>query len=212
MKKAKKPEVRFLSDMRKVLYDQKWLKKAQNVPLYYMYRGVKPPHLFIGGGGKDEGDLRYDITVIPARMLGEEFVKTKGHEHIGNFQELYHVLKGRAIFLLQKAAISKSQRKFKEIEDVYYVKAKKGNFILIPPGYGHITINPSKKNLKIGNWVSKKCKSDYKSIEMKKGLCYYYTKSGWLKNINYKKIPKLRPEKPQKSMPKNLNFLTPPFL
>lgn len=175
--------------MKNVLYDKAWAKNAPNFELYYMYRGIK---------GKN--GLRYDETVIPARLLGEEFVKTKGHYHIGNFGEIYRVLKGEAIFLLQK-------KKGGGIEDVYYVKAKKGDFILIPSDYGHITINPSKKTLKIGNWILKKCKSDYEVVEKKKGFCYYYTKSGWIKNKNYKKIPKLRFEKPQRSMPKNLDFL-----
>lgn len=184
-----KKEIRYLNEMKKVLYDKKWVKKAKNSKLYYMYRGIK-----------EKRGLRYDITVIPSRMLGKEFVKTKGHEHIGNFGEIYRVLKGEAIFLFQK-------KKGRKIEDAYYVKAKTGDFILIPSDYGHITINPSKKILKIGNWISKKCKSDYESIEIKKGLCYYYTKQGWIKNNAYKKIPKLRLEKPQKSMPKNLAFL-----
>ncbi|MBU4298792.1 glucose-6-phosphate isomerase [Patescibacteria group bacterium] len=184
----KNPEIRYLDDMREVLYDKEWAKNAPNFEVYYMYRGVKKNQKL------ETPSLRYDITIIPPRMLGKEFVKTKGHEHIGNYGELYKVLSGEGIFLMQKEKNGK-------IEDAYFVKAKKGDFILIPSDYGHVTINPSKKNLKIGNWVSKKCKSDYKSIERKRGLCYYYTKSGWLKNINYKKIPKLRVEKSQKSMP-----------
>ncbi len=187
--KTMKPDVRYLNDMKKVLYDREWTKTAPNIKLYYMYRGVK-----------EKNSLRYDITIIPPLLLGKEFVKTKGHYHNKNYGELYIVLKGEAIYLLQKDKKGK-------IEDVYYVRAKKGDHVLIPPRYGHITINPCLKELKMANWISKKCKSDYKRIERKKGGCYYYTKSGWVKNKNYKKVPRLRFKKPKSSFPKNLNFL-----
>ncbi len=190
--KSQKPDIRFLNDMKNVLYDKNWAKNAANLELYYMRRGVK---------GKD--NLRYDITVIPPQALGKEFVKTKGHRH-QNHKELYTVLGGEAIFLLQKTKNDK-------IEDVYKVKTKKGESVIIPPLYDHITINPSKKKLKLGNWISEGCKSDYKFIEKKQGACYFAvaqkSKIKWVKNKNYKIVPKLRFEKPLKTMPKNLDFL-----
>ena len=73
--------------------------------------------------------------------------------------------------------------------------------------FAAIIINPSKKELKIANWVSVKNKNVYEELEKMKGAGYFYTKSGWIKNKNYKKVPKLRFEKPLKSMPKNLDFL-----
>ncbi|MFQ6049994.1 MAG: glucose-6-phosphate isomerase family protein, partial [Candidatus Paceibacterales bacterium] len=116
------------------------------------------------------------------------------------YGELYIVLKGEGIFLVQK-------QKENKIEDVYATKAKKGSFVIVPPHYGHETINPSKKTLKIANWVSKRCKNSYKLFEKMQGACYYYTKSGWLKNKSYRKTPKLYFKKPLKTMPKNLDFL-----
>ena len=187
--KSKKPEIRFLNDMGKVIYDKRWLKKTANFEVYYMYRGIKK-----------KGELRYDITVIPAQMLGQEFTKTKGHIHYQNFQELYKVLKGKAIFLLQKAGN-------KKVEDILALKAKAGDVVIVPPYYGHITINPSKNTLAVANWVSKKCKNIYTAVQKNRGFCYLYTKRGWIKNKNYKIIPKLRFEKPLKEMPKSLNFL-----
>jgi glucose-6-phosphate isomerase len=184
-----KPEIRYLYDMKNVLYDQTWLKTAKNFGVYYIYRSVKT-----------QDGLRYDITEIAPKMLGKEFPKTKGHIHTKNFSELLNVLEGQAFYLFQKS-------KGKNVEDVYVVKAQKGDFIKVPPEYNHLTINPSKKKLKMANWISKKCKNDYSFFEKMQGACYYYTKSGWLKNKNYKKIPKLRFEKPLKEMPKNLDFL-----
>lgn len=185
------PDIRKLLDMKEVIYDKDWLKTAPNLDLYYMYRGVE-----------EKDDLRYDITIVSAKMLGPEFNKTKGHYHANSWQELYTVLDGQAIYLLQK------KNKAGEIEDVYAVEAKKGDFVIMPAFYGHVTINPSEnQDLKMANWISPKCKSDYSDYEELKGACYYYTKNGWIKNNNYKNLPPLRFENPLKSMPKNLDFL-----
>lgn len=183
-----KPGVRHLYDMKDVAYDQEWLKTAPNLELYYMYRGVKK-----------KGELRYDITVIPPNMLGQEFVRTKGNRNSKNYPELYTVLEGEAIFLMQK-------QKGDIIEDVYAVKAKPKDSIIISAEYAVVMINPSKKTLKTANWVSEKNENIYEELKSMKGACYFYTKRGWVKNKNYKKIPKLRFEKPQKA-PKDLSFL-----
>lgn len=188
--KSKKPDIRYLNDMKKVLFDEAWAKKAPNLKLYYMYRGLKR-----------KNGLRYDITVIPPRLLGREFVKTKGHEHNKNYGELYVVLQGKAIYLVQKY-------RRKKLQDVYAVKAGKGEAVLIPPQYGHITINPSKtQTLKEANWLHEKCRNAYGLFVEKRGGSYYYTTRGWTKNKRYGKVPRLRFKKPLKQTPKDLSFL-----
>lgn len=195
-----KPDIRRLNDMREVIFDKEWLKTTSNLELYYMYRKVK-----------QENGLNHNITVLPAKMLGKEFVKTKGHVHIGPYQEIYTVQDGQAIYLMQKT-------KEDVVEDVYAVKAKKGESIIIPSYYGHITINPSETDdLKTGDWTSENCKSDYSLFEKLQGACYYYISSPspdgsgqvatWIKNKNYKSVPELRFEEPLKSIPENLDFL-----
>jgi len=201
-----KRQTRYLDEMREVLYDKKWAKTAKNFPLYYMYRGIKnraPHQILVRGEGEEENkvlfahenDLRYDITVIPSLMLGNEFIKTKGHEHSNKYEEVYQVLKGKAIYLIQKWKRNK-------IEDVFAIKAEKNDFVVIPPYYGHITINPSNQELREANWISKKSKNNYHLFEKKQGACYYYTKSGWIKNKNYGRIPKLRFKKSLKRLSK----------
>jgi len=189
MNKLKNPDIRFLNDMKSVLYDQKWTKNAPNFELYYMYREVKK---------KDS--LRYDVTIIPSRMLGKEFIRTKGNRNWKTYPEFYTVLKGEAIFLLQKV-------KGKIVKDILAVKAQKGNWVVVPANYAVITINPAKRELKIGNWVSEKNKNIYKELERMKGAAYFYTEKGWMRNKNYKKVPKLRFEKPLKKSPANFDFL-----
>ena len=189
IKNKRKPDIRYLYDMKPVIFDKGWLKTAGNFPVYYMYRGVKK-----------KGELRYDITVMPPKMLGQEFVKTKGNCNSKNYQELYLVLKGKAIFLMQKF-------QGKTVKNIMASKAAKGEAIIVPPGYYVVSINPSKNILKLGNWVSERNKNTYKEMEKFQGAGYYFTKSGWIKNTNYKSLPKLRFEKPLKSLPPNLDFL-----
>ena len=190
------PEVRRLDDMREVLYNKNFAKNSPNVDVYFMYRKVK-----------HENGLNHNITITPAQMLGLEFAKTKGHVHIGNFKEIYTVIDGQAIYLMQKGDSEK-------IDDVYAVKAEEGESVIIPEGYGHITINPSKtETLKTGDWTSENCKNDYSLFEKMQGACYYFIlqpgsgQAEWIKNENYKSIPELRFEEPLKLIPEDLNFL-----
>jgi glucose-6-phosphate isomerase len=187
------PDIRRLNDMREVLCDKNFAKNSPDMDLYFMYRGLEK-----------KGELRYDITIVLPKMLGEEFTKTKGHYHVGAYGELYMVLEGSAIYLMQKRKSGSEN----EIEDCYFVKTEKGDAVVIPPYYGHITINPSEnEELKMANWVSDNCKSDYSLFEKLNGACYFYTKNGWVKNENYKSVPELRQEQPLKSAPEDLNFL-----
>ena len=184
------PDVRKLNELSGMLYDTEWEKTAQNSDLYYMYRKLEV---------KD--GLRYDITIIPPQMLGSEFVKTKGHVHAGFYGEVYMVLEGEGFYLFQKGDENK-------IEDVCVIKAKKGENIIIPAGYGHVTINPSKtEELKMANWVKEEDKGNFSPFEKNHGACYYYTTNGWIKNENYKNVPELRFEEPLKELPQDLSFL-----
>ncbi|MCX6759810.1 MAG: cupin domain-containing protein [Candidatus Nealsonbacteria bacterium] len=187
----KTPDIRYLKDMEKVVYDQEWFKTADlDLELYYMYRMVE-----------EKNGLRYDVTVIPPNMLGKEFAKTKGHTHAGYYGEIYIVLEGEGMYFMQKGDENK-------IDDVCAVRAKKGDVISIPAGYGHVTINPSKtQKLKMANWVKKEDKGNFSLFEKNQGACYYYTKHGWIKNEKYENIPELRFEQPLKSVPENLDFL-----
>lgn len=179
---------RYLYDMKSVLYDQEWLKTAENAELYHVWRNVEKTD-----------NLRYDITLIPAKMMGREFVKTKGHKHKERWFELIEVLEGKAFYFFQKGN--------KIIEDCYVIKANKGDFVIADPDYNHLTINPSKEDLKMANWVYEECKNDYNLFEKMQGACYYYLDSGWVKNNNYQQIPELRFLKPLKEKPISLEFL-----
>lgn len=199
----KKPDlIRYSKEMKNVLYERGWLKTAKNFPVYYVWRGLKDPRKRNRKASlrNRKDNLRYDITIILPKMLGREFPKTQGHNHSLNYPELITVLKGKAIFLSQKC-------QGKRVDDVYYVTAEKGETLIAPAEYAHFTINPTVEKLKFANWINKKNANVYDFVEKMRGACYYYTKSGWVKNKNYKKVPKLKFKKPLKSVPKNLDFL-----
>lgn len=184
----KNPDIRKLKDMEAVLFDKNVVGTEPEKELYYMYRGI------------DQRDnLRYDITVIPPFLMGEEYVKTLGHFHGQNSNEIYIVLEGEGIFILQKGK--------DVVDDFYAVKGKKGDCVVVPKGYAHVTINASNETLKMANWVSLASGFDYDTVKKKKGLCYYYTTRGWIKNNEYKNIPEIRYEEPLKEVPENLDFL-----
>jgi glucose-6-phosphate isomerase len=185
-KKLKNPDIRYMEDMKEVLYDKEWAKKTDNFEVYYMYRGVD-----------EKKGLRYDVTEFPFTMFGKEYPKTKGHYHPGEFGEIYQVLEGEAIYLLQN----------KDLSDIVAIKTGKGEVAIIHPGYGHITINTGEKTLKMANWVSPNFDALYEPVLEKEGAAYYYTEEGWIKNENYDEIPDLRFEEPEEGLPEDLEFL-----
>jgi glucose-6-phosphate isomerase len=133
--------------------------------------------------------LRYDITIIPPRDLCGEYVKTKGHYHPVNpagtgYPELYEVVEGTAQFLLQT----------RTLDDVVLVVAGTGACVVIPPGYGHISINPSPDTtLVMANLVSTAFESEYGEYETLHGAAYYVMSDGRIvKNPHYPDVPRVR--------------------
>ena len=186
-----KADIRWAEDLKPVLAFPEELK--ENFPAYYMFRD-----LYYSKNDRDkilEHRLRFDLTIIPPNKIGKEFIKTFGHYHPpaeGNlsYTEIYEVLEGEALYLLQKIENDK-------IVDVVIVEAKKGDKVIIPPNYGHVTINPSNKELRMTNWVCRDFKSDYEPYERLRGACYYYTENGWIKNERYGDVPEIRFVKPK---------------
>lgn len=187
------PDVRMLYDMAEVVYDKKWLEGRENEELYYMYRDLSQ-----NPGDLDKiksHNLRYDITIIPPAMLGVEYVKTAGHYHPQvpgsnlSYAEVYQVHEGSATYLLQKVNDDK-------VEDVVVVEASAMDVVIVPPGYGHITINASDSTLKMANWVCRDFSSVYEPVRNKKGGAYYLLEDGFILNPAYSQVPEIRHVKP----------------
>ena len=172
--------VRRIHDLKDVLLDP----PESDGDAYYMFRNVCCP--------KDEEkfkehEIRYDITVIPPKTLGREYIKTFGHYHPEAkygmaYPEIYEVLQGNALFLMQT----------RDASDFTAVRAKKGDVAIMIPNYGHVTVNVGSGPLIMANLVSSGFSSEYEAVKEKQGFAWYYTKDGWMKNPRYDEHPEIR--------------------
>ncbi|MFA5077282.1 MAG: glucose-6-phosphate isomerase family protein [Candidatus Micrarchaeia archaeon] len=177
---VKEFSVRNFSELNEVLMKRQQV--LNDFPLYFMFRSIVVK----------EG-LRYDITIIPPRRIDGEYAKTYGHYHPLaenglSYPEAYQILEGRALFVLQKPRSDASV-------DVMVTYGEKGQAVLIPPNWGHNTINASPdKVLILGNLVADGFESDYSAYKKDLGAAYYVTDFGLEPNGNYvvRKTEKLK--------------------
>jgi glucose-6-phosphate isomerase, archaeal len=183
------PAVRTAEDLRGVLANPGCTCTG---PVYYMYRDVART-------SEDRTwlatqNLRFDITVIPPRELCGEYNKTKGHYHPADpsgtgYPEIYEVLAGEAHYLIQN----------QDCSNVVMIAASAGDVVVVPPGYGHVTINPTHSTvLQMANIVSSRFSSNYRGYEAQNGAVFFeWIKAGFVKNPAYKNHPNLKLVKAQ---------------
>lgn len=168
------PDVRTVKQMRPVLADSEKVGLPDSQNLYFMYREACKPDdrpLFT------DRSLRYDITVVPPVMLSAEYNKTLGHYHPDSvrpplsYPELYEVLHGTAHYLLQKRKTTPSGTL--EIVRAFLVECRAGETALMPPDFGHVTINAGKEPLVMDNLVERSFKSVYEPYVRRHGAAYY---------------------------------------
>jgi glucose-6-phosphate isomerase len=101
---------------------------------------------------------------------------------------MYEVLEGQAHYLLQS----------RDLRDIVMISATAGDIVVIPPEYGHISINPSgDETLAMANIVSTAFESEYGEYESHHGAAYFEMCSGELKkNPRYSNIPPVRSARP----------------
>ncbi len=186
------PDIRRLEEMRGILFDD---QAGGMDELYYMYRGVAldGDRSLIAQKG-----LRYDITVIVPGTLGLEYVKTAGHYHPEKtgtgltYPEVYEVLHGRAHYLLQRPHPEHSG----QLDAVVLIAAKPGDKVLIPPHFGHITINPGDDYLIMSNWVAGEFSSIYEPVREAGGGAYFelHSEEGseFVANQSFRSLPPLQ--------------------
>lgn len=189
-----KMSIRTFADLKPVIHDQ--TLDLRDDPAYFMYRNVakKGDQEKIRNRG-----LRFDLTVIPPAMIGKEYVKTSGHYHpkiLGTaffYPELYFVISGQATYLLQKRGLGEA------VDDVILVRAPQNTPVLMPPGYGHVTINELAEPLVMANWVETTFKSIYSPYEDLQGAAYYvennFGNPKAVPNPKYLNLPPVRESK-----------------
>lgn len=164
-------------------------------------------------GEKEKDNLRYDLTKIFAGKIGRELPKTFGHYHGGGMAELFEVIEGKTLAIMQKQGAEPNI-----IEEVYLVESGEGEKFIIPPEFGFDNTNPSQAaDLIFSNWISKSVENQYEHVKNLHGLCYYIIQDEkdnmvFEKNENYERVPELIKIKP-KELPEeleNLDFLNHP--
>lgn len=186
-----KPDVRTVIDAQSYLYE-KGLSEPEE--LYYMYRGITlPEHDSLW----KENNLRYDITLLRPDPLGKEFNKTVGHYHplvSGTeltYPEIYEVLYGEAYYLLQKVSFLNGKQ---HLEKAVVVIAQPGEKVIIPPGWGHITINPDEEEpLLMANITADGFTSIYEPMKEANGGAFFLLTDGyWEENGRYEGLDRFK--------------------
>jgi oxalate decarboxylase/phosphoglucose isomerase-like protein (cupin superfamily) len=151
--------------------------------LYHMYRNVRYPEM----KHQEMYGLRYDLSVFKPGRVGDEPMKSLGHYHplipgtAHYYPEIYEVLYGEALFLMQKVSPVEPAL----VESFMYCTVAAGEKIVMPSGYGHVTINRGDTPLITTNWVSDRFSSRYQPVVRMRGFGWYLTDSGWVENNNY---------------------------
>lgn len=196
-------QVRRLGEMREILYDQDFSASADpSQPVYYVHRDLS---FSLPSSNPSLAELRYDVTLIPPMRLGREYPKTYGHYHSAGsggmtYAEIYEVLQGTAHVLLQKTEREK-------VVDVCLIEGRLGDKLIVPPGYGHVLINPSEELLATGNLVSKRCVAEYEFWRRRKGGAYYEVgERRFVRNPTYGDVPEVKMKAPHSSFSKELRL------
>src|SRR3989344_8425773 len=111
-------------DMKEVLMDPQSVGPEVH---YYMIRG---------------GEEKNNITIWETGLVGQEYIKTYGHYHVGDISETYKVIQGEGIVLLQiRKKDAQDIPVDDEIESFYCLKVKVGDSVFIPSGTAHLVAN-----------------------------------------------------------------------
>lgn len=134
---------------------------------YYMIRG---------------GSKKRNITVWETGKVGDEYIKTYGHYHVGNLDETYWIVQGEGVALLQKRVEEDGAPVADKIEEFKAVRVKAGDSVYMPPGHGHLVVNTGKEWLvtvdnspvaDAGDSASMPGHADYEPVKAMQGFAYY---------------------------------------
>ncbi len=189
--------MRLLGDLRDLLANPD--PGPDDRPCYWMYRNVRrdvdTPDL------KRRG-IRYDVTVILPGTIGGELMKTAGHYHSlvpkgsVTYPELYEVLSGEGLFLLQRVRDPRAGLSELVVEDVLLVRARPGDRLLVPSHHGHVTINAGPDPLVVADLIASASENHYGAIREARGAAYVVLAAGpgyqVQPNPAYRRLPSLR--------------------
>lgn len=179
-------------------------REHQKMKEVLMFPDAEGPeiHYYMIRGGFD----KRNITVWETGKVGEEYIKTYGHYHVGKLDETYWILIGEGIVLLQKRKTAQDGSPIdNQIESFYAIKVKSGDSIFIPSGMGHLVVNTGRTwlvtaddspvNFEELDPVSLPGHADYEAVKKMQGFAYYIIeedrKPKAVSNPKYKNTPEV---------------------
>lgn len=154
---------------------------------YYMIRG---------------GSEKKNITVWENGTVGGEYIKAYGHYHIVDFKEIYWIIEGEGILLLQTRQKDENGNDIDDkIESFKALRVKAGNKIEVPSFTGHLLVNTGKTWLvtsddspvNLDDSASMPAHADYEAVKKMRGFAYYVVEKDGVptlvKNSNYSFVP-----------------------
>lgn len=164
--------------MKGLLADENSL--ACEEPFYDVYRGIAYPE---DEALLQKNNFRYDITIIMPGQINGECKKTSGHYHGWNetrrntYAEVYEVIKGTALYILQKSDNFEATNPDEvKVDDVIFATVHEGETIIVPPNYGHNSINIGEGPLVFSNLAYVPCPVEYGPVKHFHGMGYYIKK------------------------------------
>ena len=184
--------------MQGLLADERELPLEENI--YDVYRKIAFP--------EDEellkkNDFCYDITIIMPGQINEECKKTSGHyhgwnpEHTNTYGEVYEVIKGTALYILQRSDNFDAENpEDVKVDDLILATVHEGETIIVPPNYGHCSVNIGEGPLVFSNLAYVPCTVNYGPVKHFHGMsCYVFKENGEIRiklNDRYHHIPEMK--------------------
>ena len=158
--------------------------QLKEVLMDYKDQGVKEPYFII------RGEAGQNITLLTPGKNGDEFNKTYGHFHKYQGVEVYSVVYGQGVLILQRNDETGEAKEFK------VASLRSGTTVEIPSGYGHCLVNVGKTYLVVIDNAPYGVKfHDLECVKQKKGFAYYVIDKkgeiGFEANPHYKIHPQV---------------------
>lgn len=157
-------------------------------------------HYYMIRGGSD----KKNITIWEPGIIGDEYIKSFGHYHVGNLEETYKILSGEGIIILQWRKKDESGKYIDDqIEKMMVRHVKSGDEVFIPAEAGHLMINigltwlvtedSSPVNFENKNEASMPGHADYEPLRKLHGAAVYIINQNGTptikQNPNYSSVP-----------------------
>jgi oxalate decarboxylase/phosphoglucose isomerase-like protein (cupin superfamily) len=157
-----------------------------------------PIHYYMIRGGSE----KKNVTVWETGTIGNEYIKAYGHYHITDFKEIYWIVSGEGVLVLQERA-KNSDGSYIDDEITYFEarNVKAGDAIEIPPFMGHLLVNTGDTWLvttddspvHLDDSASMPAHADYEPVRKMQGFAYYVVKldgaPALVRNPRYKSVP-----------------------